>query len=192
MKPYPDKMWKFKNPDINESLTLAAELGVSPLVAQLLMNRGQKTVSEARRYLYPQFDELHSPFKLADMDKAVDRIRRAIKRGEKIYIYGDYDADGTTATALLYNAFRHIDVPVETYIPNRFRDGYGLSKGTVEEISKRGGQLLITVDCGITSKAEVELANTLGIDVIITDHHQPNPAFSPAGVRPGFTAGGWQ
>ncbi len=181
MKPQLHKIWKLENPDLNNSFTLAAELGVSPFVAKLLVNRGLKNVSEAHAYLYPQFDALHSPFKLANMDKAITRIKRAIKLGEKIYIYGDYDADGTTATAVLYNAFRHIDMPIEAYIPNRFTDGYGLSKKTVETLHSNGAQLLITVDCGVTSKAEVELANQLGMDVIITDHHQPNPhAIPPA------------
>jgi len=173
------KHWQFKNPDFNKSLALASELGISLLGAQLLLNRGVETVAEAQTYLYPQFDDLHCPFKFAGMEKAVERIQQAIKFGEKIYIYGDYDADGTTATALLLNTFRGMDVPVAYYIPNRFAEGYGLSKAAVKKIHAKGAKLLITVDCGITSVEEVKLANVLGMDVIITDHHQPDPKAQP-------------
>ena len=100
------KQWRFRNSDLDSSLTLASEAGVSPFAAQLLINRKIRTAAEARAYLYPTFDELHSPFELADMDKAVERIHTAISRGEKICVYGDYDIDGTTATSLLLNTFR--------------------------------------------------------------------------------------
>ena len=180
MKKPRTKIWQFNTPALDESFALAAELGVSLLVAQLLINRGLKTAAEAHTYLYPKFEHLHDAFEMADMAKAVERINRAIKRGENICVYGDYDTDGTTATALLLNAFRHIDVPVEYYIPNRFDDGYGLSEKTVEEVREKGTDLLITVDCGIKSIKEVERANELGMDVIITDHHQPEPGASPA------------
>ena len=174
MRNPPRKKWRFRNADLDSSLALASEAGVSPFAAQLLINRGIKTAAEARAYLYPTFDELHSPFKLADMDKAVERIHKAISRGEKICVYGDYDTDGTTATALLLNTFRHMDVAADYYIPNRFGEGYGLSEDTIREIhQERDAKLLITVDCGITSVQEVALANQLGMDVIVTDHHQP-------------------
>jgi single-stranded-DNA-specific exonuclease len=168
------RKWQFQNSDFDKSVALASELGISVFAAQLLTNRRIKTADEARAYLYPTFDELHNPFKLADMDKAVERIHRAISRGEKICIYGDYDTDGTTATALLLNTFRQMDVPASYYIPNRFGEGYGLSEDTVKKIhEKNDTKLIITVDCGITSVKEVALANQLGMDVIITDHHQP-------------------
>ena len=117
MKKPPRKKWRFSKSDIDSSLALASEAGVSPFAAQLLINRGDKTAADARAYLYPTFDELHSPFELADMDKAVERIHTAISRGEKICVYGDYDTDGTTATALLLNTFRQMDVPADYYIP---------------------------------------------------------------------------
>ena len=181
MKKPTHKQWRFRDSDIDGSLALAAEVGVSPFAAQLLINRGIKTAAEAKAYLYPTFDELHSPFKLADMDKAVERIHTAIQRGEKICVYGDYDADGTTATALLRNTFRQMDVPADYYIPNRFDEGYGLSEDTIEKIQKeKKAKLLITVDCGITSVKEVALANQLGMDVIVTDHHQPTAEQPPA------------
>lgn len=169
------KKWQFKNLDFDSSLALAAGVGISPFAAQLLINRGVRTVTEARAYLYPTFDELHSPFALAGMEKAVERIHRAIARGEKICIYGDYDVDGTTATALLVHTFRELGVEgVDYYIPERFGDGYGLSETTVERVhEEKKANLLITVDCGITSVKPVAFANELGIDVIVTDHHQP-------------------
>lgn len=175
------KKWSFSNSNFDSSLALASEVGISPFAAQLLINRSIKTAAEARAYLYPTFDELHSPFKLADMDKAVERIHKAISRGEKICVYGDYDTDGTTATALLLNTFRQMDVPAGYYIPNRFGEGYGLSEDTVRKIhAKNEADLLITVDCGITSVKEVALANELGMDVIVTDHHQPEEEQPPA------------
>ena len=181
MKSPPEKKWQFKNPDFESSIALAAEVGVSPFAAQLLINRGIRTAEDARAYLHPTFDELHSPFKFADMDKAVERIHQAIARGEKICVYGDYDADGTTATALLLKTFREMDVPADYYIPNRFGEGYGLSEDTINKINQKSdAKLLITVDCGITSVKEVELANRLGMDVIVTDHHQPTKEQPPA------------
>ena len=175
------KKWQFKSSDFDSSLALASEVGVSPFAAQLLINRGLKTAAEARSYLYPSLDGLHSPFKLAGMDKAVERIHKAISRGEKICVYGDYDTDGTTATALLLNTFRQMDVHVDYYIPNRFGEGYGLSEDTIGKIhQKNEAKLLITVDCGITAVKEVALANQLGMDVIVTDHHQPEAEQPPA------------
>ena len=173
MRKQPVKKWQYSNPNIDTSLTLAAGLGITPLVAQLLVNRGIETVDEGKTFLYPTYVDLHSPFDMADMDKAVERIRTAIKNGEKICIYGDYDADGTTATALLVNAFRHIDFPVEYYIPHRYDEGYGLNIDAINEVQNSGCKLLITVDCGISSVKEVKYANDCGIDVILTDHHQP-------------------
>ena len=181
MKNPPRKKWRFSNSDLDSSLALASEAGVSPFAAQLLINRGIKTAAEARAYLYPTFDELHSPFDLADMGKAVERIHTAISRGEKICVYGDYDTDGTTATALLLNTFCQMDVPADYYIPNKLEEGYGLSEKTIKKIhEKSDAKLLITVDCGITSVKEVALANQLGIDVIVTDHHQPEQEQPPA------------
>ncbi len=175
------KKWRFQNSDFDKSVALASELGISVFTARLLNNRGIKTVAEARTYLYPSFDELHSPFKFVDMDKAVERIRRAIARGEKICIYGDYDADGTTATAVLLNTFRQLNAPADYYIPNRFGDGYGLSEDTVKKIrEEKKTELLITVDCGINAVAAVALANQIDMDVIVTDHHQPEENQPPA------------
>ncbi len=181
MKKPSRKVWRFLNSDFDSSVKLASELGISVFTARLLTNRGIKTAAEARTYLYPTFDELHDPFKFADMNKAVNRINKAIARGEKICIYGDYDVDGTTATALLLNTFRQLNAPADYCIPNRFRDGYGLSECTVAKVHEEtGAKLLITVDCGINAVEPVTLANELGMDVIVTDHHQPKGQQPPA------------
>ena len=176
------KIWEHQTPDIDKSSRLAVRLGISPLVAQLLINRGIETEDAAQAYLYPTPDQLHSPFLLHGMEQAVERVRLAMKRGEQIWIFGDYDVDGTTATSLLISTFRHLDFPVMPYIPNRFEEGYGLNKEAIEKLKERGCDLLITVDCGITSVGEVEFANSLGIDVIITDHHQPPPGALPPAI----------
>ena len=117
------KEWRVKSPDIEKSSALAVRLEVSPLVAQLLVNRGIETVETAQTYLYPTLSNLHDPFLMHDMEKAVDRIHAAREKGEQIWVYGDYDTDGTTAVALLLSVFRELDAPVRYYIPDRFRGG---------------------------------------------------------------------
>ncbi len=176
------KIWEHRTPDIEKSSRLAVRLGISQLVAQLLINRGIETEDEARAYLYPTLDQLHSPFLMHGMEQVVERIRLAMARSEQIWIFGDYDVDGTTATSLLITTFRHLDFPVKPYIPNRFEEGYGLNKEAIRKLKEHGCNLLITVDCGITSIEEVEFANTLGMDVIITDHHQPRPDALPPAI----------
>ena len=182
MKRQQQKIWEPRTPDIEKSSRLAVRLGISQLVAQLLINRRIETEDAAHAYLYPTPDQLHSPFLLYGMERVVERIRLAMKRGEQIWIFGDYDVDGTTATSLLISTFRHLDFPVKPYIPNRFEEGYGLNKEAIQKLKEHGCDLLITVDCGITSIEEVEFANTLGIDVIITDHHQPPPGQLPPAI----------
>ena len=182
MAKHQQKIWEPRTRDIEKSSRLAVRLGISQLVAQLLINRGIETEDAASAYLYPTLDQLHSPFLMFGMEKAVERIRAAMKRGEQIWIFGDYDADGTTAASLLINTFRHLDFPVRPYIPSRFEEGYGLNKKAIQKLKTHGCDLLITVDCGITSIEEVEFANSLDIDVIITDHHQPPPGALPPAI----------
>ena len=182
MKERQQKIWESRILDVEKSSRLAVRVGISQLVAQLLINRGIETEDAARAYLYPTLDQLHSPFLLHGMEQVVERIRVAMKGGEQIWIFGDYDVDGTTAASLLINTFRHLDFPVNPYIPNRFDEGYGLNKKAIGKLKKQGCNLLITVDCGITSIEEVEYANTHGIDVIITDHHQPPPGQLPPAI----------
>lgn len=177
------KKWQVKSCSIKTetSSVLAESLAVSRLTAQLLVNRGIKTPEDAQTYLYPRFADLQNPFLMDNMDKAINRIHDAKKKGEQIWVYGDYDTDGTTAVALLLSVFRELDVPVRYYIPDRFREGYGLNQDAVKNLKAKGCDLVITVDCGITSINEVQLANDIEMDVIVTDHHQAPPdALPPA------------
>ena len=166
------KIWERRPFDANKSASLAADLQCSQLIADLLSTRGFEA-GTAKTYLHPSKDQLYSPFLFNDMQKAVDRIKSALLSDEKIWIYGDYDTDGTTAAALLINVFRHLGKDVDLYIPNRFEEGYGMNSPAIKTLSDHGCDLIITVDCGISSVEEVGFANSLDIDVIITDHHEP-------------------
>ena len=177
-----EKIWKLKKIDTAKSSALAKSLDLVPLVAELLVSRGIETEEDAITYLHPQSKDLHSPFLLPDMKVACERIKKALDRKEQIYIYGDYDVDGITSTALLINIFRSYNYPIKYYIPNRFEDGYGLNKKAIQNLKGRGCDLLITVDCGITAVDEVIFANSLGMDIIITDHHQLLPGKQPPGT----------
>jgi single-stranded-DNA-specific exonuclease len=159
---------------------LAAALGISPLAATLLVNRGLTTIEAARDFLQPSLRRLHDPFLMRGMTEAVDRLARALRAGEPIAIYGDYDVDGITATAVLSWCFRDLGVRVPYYLPHRMREGYGLNPAAIRKLSAQGIRLLITVDCGITGHDEVRLARQLGMDVIVTDHHQVPPSLPEA------------
>ena len=150
--------------------------GIASLHAQLLFNRGVITPEAMRRFLAASFNEIPDPLTLIDMDRAVERISRALDEHEHITIYGDFDADGVTSAALLTRALRklkHANAPLDYFIPHRIEDTRGVSRESLEKIHPRGTSLLITTDCGSSDVAEVEYARTLGIDVIITDHHHP-------------------
>ncbi len=152
-------------------------LAYSPLVRQLLVGRGIQSGEEAERFLNPDYENhTHDPFALKDMEKAVIRILEAIQKGEKITIFSDYDADGIPGAVVLHDFFKKIGYGnFQNYIPDRHTEGFGLSKNAVEQFGKDGTKLLITIDCGITDIEAVSLANELGIEVIITDHHLPPP-----------------
>ena len=180
MQGYQKKIWNVQRPNIRISAKIAAKLGVSSLISQLLTIRGIEDEGEAEKFLYPNLDMMYSPFLMHDMERAVKRIKKAIEDGERIWIYGDYDVDGTTATALLLGVFKHLGVDVNYYIPNRFDEGYGLNTDAITKLSARGCNLMISVDCGVSSVAEIEHAKKLGIDVIITDHHEPKDENIPA------------
>ena len=150
-----------------------SELQVPNVMAKILINRGIECVDRACEFLYPSLDDLIDPFKMADMEKAVDRIWKAIHAKEKIMVHGDYDVDGVTGTSLLVRSIGHLDADVSFYIPNRLEEGYGISKEAIDTCGERGVTLLISVDCGITAVEETDYARECGVDVIITDHHQP-------------------
>lgn len=166
--------WVFSARPDAECLERAKSLLRIPTVmAKILINRGIADVENARRFLYPSLEHLVDPFRLADMDCAVDRIWTAIQAGQKILVHGDYDVDGVTGTALLVRALSGLGADVEFYIPHRLEDGYGISRHCIDAGAQRGVKLLVSVDCGITAVAETAYASAQGLDVVITDHHQP-------------------
>jgi single-stranded-DNA-specific exonuclease len=152
---------------------LSRNASVSPILAQVLINRGLKTVADIRNFLNPEIRDLSDPFLLPDMGIAVGRIISALRAGEKVFVYGDYDADGLTATAIMVHALRKAGLDVHYGIPNRTIHGYGFNPGAVDTAKKFGAGLIITVDTGISSFEAVAAARAEGIDVIITDHHEP-------------------
>ncbi len=159
---------------------LASELSVPPIIAQILLNRGITSLEDAKYFFRAGLEHLHDPFLMADMQRAVERIQTAVEQKQRILVYGDYDVDGATATAMMILFFRQLGIEVDFYIPHRIREGYGLSKEAIEAIHGKGVDLIIAVDCGITAIDEVAMARTLGMDVIICDHHQPGKVLPEA------------
>jgi single-stranded-DNA-specific exonuclease len=167
------RIWSMQQLYGRTSATLHDSLGVSPVVADILAQRGFSQPEEAIEFLRPTLLDLPSPFCFHDMLGAINRLSLALKQNEKVLVYGDYDVDGVTSTSLLYKVLIDLGVKAVAYIPNRQDEGYGLNPEAIERAAKAGVSVLITVDCGITAVAEVALAQTLNIDVIITDHHEP-------------------
>ncbi|MCC8034520.1 MAG: single-stranded-DNA-specific exonuclease RecJ [Rikenellaceae bacterium] len=176
------KKWVLKSQGDAETVaTLASGLGIPPVLANLLVQRGIGTVEEAQRFFDPRLEDLHDPFLMKDMDKAVERVRKAIIEGEKIMVYGDYDVDGTTAVALVYSFLRqqgHENLMF--YIPDRYTEGYGVSIKGIDYAARKGVTLIITLDCGIKATEKVVYARGKGIDVIICDHHLPGDTIPDA------------
>ncbi|MDE6778842.1 MAG: single-stranded-DNA-specific exonuclease RecJ [Alistipes sp.] len=153
---------------------LAAGLGISPVLANLLVQRGIDNVEEARKFFNPQLSGLHDPFLMKDMERAVERIERAVREGERIMVYGDYDVDGTTAVALVYKFLRKIGHKnLSFYIPDRYTEGYGISVKGIDHAARKGVTLVIALDCGIKAMEKVVYAKSKGVDFIICDHHLP-------------------
>ena len=163
-----------------ESQQLAQALGISPILARLLVERGITTVQAARKFFRPQLPELHDPFLMKDMDVAVERLNRAMGRKERILVYGDYDVDGTTAVALVYKFIQQYYSNIDYYIPDRYNEGYGVSMKGVDYAARTGVKLVIVLDCGIKAVEEVAYAREKGIDFIICDHHVPDDELPPA------------
>ncbi|HEX8090747.1 MAG TPA: single-stranded-DNA-specific exonuclease RecJ [Blastocatellia bacterium] len=172
-KSYQEKRWTQTRCDSGCVARLARELRLTEVTATLLANRGITEPETAYKFLNPSIADLHDPFKMADMEKAVARIFQAIERKERILIYGDYDVDGTTSTVILKKALTLIGADVSYYIPERLKDGYGLRDDAMEMARDRGFHLIISVDTGIRAQQVVEHARSLGLDIIITDHHLP-------------------
>ena len=177
-----ERKWILKDPADPEKVgRLSAELGIDRVLAELLVKRGVETFEQARSFFRPSLDDLHDPFLMKDMDKAVKRLRTAITTEEGILVYGDYDVDGTTAVALVYSFLRRYSSKVDFYIPDRYEDGYGLSYRGIDWAKEHGFSLIITLDCGIKANEKVDYAASLGLDVIICDHHLPESTI-PAAV----------
>jgi single-stranded-DNA-specific exonuclease len=169
-----EKKWIIKeNGDSSVVKHLAAELGVSDSLANLMVQRNITTGEEAKAFFYPSLDYLHDPFLMKDMNIAVDRLSTAIKRNEKILVYGDYDVDGTTAVALVYSFLKEQYSNVDYYIPDRYKEGYGVSFEGLDYAYSSNCKLVITLDCGIKATEKIQYARTKGLDVIICDHHYP-------------------
>ncbi|MDP8266057.1 MAG: single-stranded-DNA-specific exonuclease RecJ [Candidatus Aceula meridiana] len=166
------KRWLVKIPNPKLQVSLSDTLGVHPVVAQLLINRGIESPQEAKDFLSGDVSGLHDPFLLKDMDKAVARINQAKQNKERVLIFGDYDVDGVTSSTILTNALKKMGIDVLTHIPHRVKDGYGLNHTIAKKAKEQGVTLLITVDCGISAIDQVETLRREGIDVIIVDHHE--------------------
>ena len=166
------KKWQIFNTNEDEVKELVNKYNINPLLATILVNRGFTQTESLDKFLKPTRNDFHNPFLMPDMKKAVDRILLAIDRKEKIIIYGDYDADGITSITVLKSFFNDIGVEVGQYIPNRLDEGYGLNNNAIKKIAEEGNQLMITVDCGISAVNEIDYANSLGLETIVTDHHE--------------------
>ena len=167
-----NKKWQIFEPDKNKIEEIKNKYKVNQLLATILANRNILKEEDIRLFLNPTRNDFYNPFLITDMDIAVNRIIKAIENKENITIYGDYDVDGITSITVLKSFLNDIGVETNTYIPNRLIEGYGLNKEAINKISKKGCNLMITVDCGISAIEEIEYANSLGIETIITDHHE--------------------
>ncbi len=159
---------------------LAAEVGIDQVLANLLVQRGIKTFDQAREFFRPSLDRLHDPFLMKDMDSAVERLEKAVSAKENILVYGDYDVDGTTAVALVYTFLSQLTSNIDYYIPERYSEGYGVSYQGIDWAKAHGFTLIIALDCGIKAVEKVKYASSLGIDMIICDHHLPDLELPPA------------
>lgn len=176
-----NKRWVVKEIDTALARTLQDELKLNPVLARLLVQRNIRTFEEARIFFRPSLDHLHDPFLMKDMDKAVDRINAAMMHNEKIVIYGDYDVDGTTSVALMYSFLKKHYPNIDYYIPDRYKEGYGISQAGIDWAKQQQCSLIIALDCGIKSIDKIAYATSIGIDFIICDHHLPGDEI-PAAV----------
>lgn len=174
------RVWEDVPADAEAVRRTAAALGVPPVIARLLCQRDLSDPDRAYAFLHPDVSQLHDPMKLTGMREAVDRILRAVAGGEAIVIHGDYDVDGITSTVMLRRAIELLGGAVGHFVPNRHRDGYGLQPETIERLHADGARLIVSVDCGIRATAAARRARDLGVDLIITDHHEPDAELPPA------------
>jgi single-stranded-DNA-specific exonuclease len=173
-------IWDHQPVDNKAADRLVSALGVEPIVARLLVLRGQLDPDQAQRFLEPSLDHLHDPYRLADMRPAVDRLLEAIARHERVAIHGDYDVDGIMSTVILRRALERLGSDVIEFVPNRLQEGYGLQPAVIEELHAKGVRLIVSVDCGIRGFEAARRARALGIDLVVTDHHEPDRELPPA------------
>jgi single-stranded-DNA-specific exonuclease len=176
------KIWRLAPHDRSAIERLAEQLRTSPVVAQLLLNRELKTPDDAARFLNAPLSGLHPPQSLPGVPDAVELLYKAVQEKKRVCVYGDYDADGVTGTAILVGLFQLLDVPVEFYVPHRLEEGYGLNVEALQQLAAKGVQVVVTVDCGIASLVEAEEAKRLGIELIVTDHHEMKDSLPCAAV----------
>src|SRR5262245_32700690 len=167
-----DRAWVFPPAEPGLAESIARAVGVSRTTGQVLVNRGIRDASAAKKFLQPRLDDLPDPLRLAGMKAAADRLHRALREDERIALFGDYDVDGTTGTAILAKFFRLVGRDPLIRIPHRMADGYGLNAEAVEHFAAAGAKVLVTIDCGTNDHEEVELARARGMDVIVVDHHE--------------------
>jgi len=177
------KRWIMRQHDAERAASLARVLGVSPILASLLIARGYADERDARVFLSPTYDQLHEPYAMLGMKEAVARLQHAIKSGERVLLYGDYDVDGTTGTAILLRALKLLNANVGFHIPHRFTEGYGIQQPALEKAFADGCKLVVSIDCGIRAHEPLHWARQVGLDVIITDHHLPD---EKEGAPPAF------
>ncbi|HTR30507.1 MAG TPA: single-stranded-DNA-specific exonuclease RecJ [Puia sp.] len=177
-----EKRWKILPADLDAARSLQSGLRINDVLCRLLVQRDIRTFDQAKDFFRPQLSALHDPWLMKDMRRAVDRILAALRHEEKVLIYGDYDVDGTTAVACLYQFLRKVCAPekLDFYIPNRYREGYGVSRSGIDYANERGYSLIVALDCGIKSVELIAYAATLGIDFIVCDHHLPDDKLPPA------------
>ena len=176
-----NKRWLYRSsprPEHVEALTTA--LGAHPVICSLLVQKGITQFDQAKSYFRPSLRELHDPFVMKDMDKAVSRLVRAIAQKEAILVYGDYDVDGTTAVAMFYGYLKELGATADYYVPDRYAEGYGISMQAVKWAAAAGFKLMVSLDCGIKATGCIQEANALGMDVIVCDHHEPDDELPPA------------
>src|SRR5262245_7886518 len=173
-RPPTPKRWRMLPEDMQAEALLTIELGVHPIMARMLVQRGLDTPEKADSFLNPSLDHLHDPFLLPDVEAACERLKQALHTKEKILVHGDYDGDGVTSAALWTRCLRSLGGNVDVHVPHRKRDGYDIRVPIIEQARQEGVSLIVTTDCGIQRVDEVDHARQYGIDVLITDHHTPN------------------
>jgi single-stranded-DNA-specific exonuclease len=175
-----EKRWNILKADSATVAALQEQLKISPILCELLVQRGIVDFDAAKKFFRPQIEHLHSPWLMKDMKKAVERIQTAFNKEEKILVYGDYDVDGTTSVATLFQFLKELSPNIDYYIPHRYKEGYGISKIGIDFAKEHGFDLIISVDCGIKSTELISYAKELGMDFVICDHHLPDPIIPPA------------